>query len=110
MYAELDVSDRKGKRTRSLHKLKEENFGEISPLLERERRLDTSDISPLQDLFWSLHFMRRTSSDGIEPLDPLKIDAHMRLSGETVSPWEYKTIMEMDLIFRGTVMNKWGSD
>jgi hypothetical protein len=82
----------------------------VSPLLERERNLDVSDIAPLQELFWSLHFIRRTSSEGIEPLDPLKIETHMRLSGESISPWEYKTIMEMDLIFRGAVMNKWGSD
>ncbi|QYW06118.1 minor tail protein [Shewanella phage vB_SspS_KASIA] len=107
MYAELDVSDAKGKKARTLHKLKEDNFGEVSPLLERDRKLDTKDIISLQDLFWDMHFLRK-SSEGIEPFDPVKIETHMRLSCQEISPWEYKTLMEMDMIFRGTVMKKWG--
>lgn len=99
----------KGKKTRTLHKLKESGFGEVSPLLERERQLVLEDILPLQDLFWDIHFLRKTGSDGIEPFDPLKIEAHMRLSGKDISTWEYRTLMEMDMIFRGTVMKKWGN-
>lgn len=108
MYAELDITDRKGKKARTLHKLSEENFGEVSPLLERERNLNTSEISSLQEMFWDMHFLRRTSEGGIDPFDPVKIEAHMRLSCQEISPWEYNTLMEMDMIFRGTVMKKWG--
>ena len=55
-----------------------------------------------------MHFLRKTSDGGIEPFDPLKVESHMRLSYQEISPWEYKTLMEMDMIFRGTVMKKWG--
>lgn len=78
-------------------------------MLERERNLDTSDISKVQDLFWDFHFLRKSGSQGVDPFDPLTMKAHLELSGKTISTWEYKLILEMDLIFRSISLEKRGS-
>ena len=56
-------------------------------------------------MFWDFHFLRKPSQN-IEPFDPIRIESHMRLSGLKISNWEYKLLMDMDLIFRATLMNK----
>ncbi len=99
--------DEKGNRERVKHKLQEEKFKKTSPLLERERQIDTTDIVEIQDLFWEFHFLRKAGQT-IEPFDPQRIEAHMRLSGAVLTKWEYKLLMEMDLIFRATMMNRRG--
>ena len=91
---------------RTLQKVKEEKFKKKSELLERERNLDTSKISSLQELFWEFHFLRKPTQDGVEPFDPQRMKAHLELSGKRMSRWEYNTLMEMDLIIRSTIIKK----
>ncbi|AFK66655.1 hypothetical protein COPG_00059 [Colwellia phage 9A] len=101
----MDTVDTKGNRERFKHKIQEDKFNKISPLLERERKLDKTIIRDIEDLFWEFHFLRKCGQQ-IEPFDPVRIEAHLRLSGIEVSKWEYKLLMEMDLIYRATVMNR----
>lgn len=106
MYAALDVPNRKGKKARTLHELKESKFGEKSELLEKERNITTKNILLLQETFWEIHFLRKPNSEfGIEPFDPVRIESHLKLLGKTLSKWEYKVLLEMDLAYRATVMN-----
>ena len=85
----------------------EDKFNQKSELLEKERNLDTKDISHLKNLFWEFHFQRKPSTD-IEPFDPVRIQSHVNLSGISFTPWEYTVLMEMDLIFRATIRQKRG--
>jgi hypothetical protein len=94
--------DDKGTRARTAHVMKEEKFNQKSELLERERGICTDNIQHIQNLFWEMHFLRKPSQD-IEPFDPMRIEAHMRLSGMKLSRWEYNLLMEMDLIFRAVI-------
>ncbi len=74
-------------------------------MLERERNLKTDHIKPIQDLFWEFHFLRKPSDGGsIEPFDPQRIKAHFELLGRIITTWEYKLILDMDLVFRSTAM------
>lgn len=102
---------RKGKKVhiaRTAHKLKEEKFGETSELLQRERDLDISDIHQMIELFWDVHYLREQSTDvGVIPLNPTKIKDHLELSGRKLSKWEYRTLMEMDLAYRATVIDNY---
>lgn len=85
----------------------EEKFGKKSDLLEKERNLDTSKIHHLQDLFWHIHFLRKPSQ-GIEPFDPVRIESHVRMSGVPITNWEYAVLMEMDLVYRATIIQNRG--
>lgn len=85
--------------------LLEKGWPGSSELLKRERDLDVSEIHILQNLFWEFNFLRKPSQT-IEPFDPLKMEAHIRLSGLELSKWEYNTLMEMDLAFRVTSMRR----
>ena len=95
--------DSKGNRERFKHTLQEDKFKKVSPLLERERNIDISIITSIQDLFWEFHFLRRVG-ENIEPFDPQRIESHLRLLGKTITTWEYRLVMEMDLIFRASVI------
>ena len=92
-----------GVSERKKHKIKEERFNQKSELLERERDLDLKKIRYLQDLFWELSSLRPVGPV-IQPIDPLRVESHLRLSGKTLTQWEYNVISEMDLIFRSKVM------
>lgn len=58
------------------------------------------------EFFWEFHFLRKPVQHGIEPFDPQRIEAHARLTGMSLSTWEYKLIMELDLIFRATTLDR----
>ncbi len=62
-------------------------------------------IHTLEDLFWEFHFLRKGGQQ-IEPFDPIRIEAHLRLSGIEITKWEYKLLMEMDLIYRATLIKR----
>jgi hypothetical protein len=99
--------DAKGNKARFAHEKREKFFKQKSELLERERGLDTEMLdtsSPIQDRFWEFHFLRKPVQYGIEPFDPIRIESHLRLSGEEISAWEYNLMLEMDLIFRATIL------
>ena len=81
--------------------------GKKSDLQEKERNLCTKHIGHIQDLFWDIHFMRKPAQN-IEPFDPMRIESHMRLSGLELTRWEYNLLMEMDLVFRATIMKNRG--
>ena len=49
-----------------------------------------------------MNLTRTPIEGGIAPLDPITIEAHLRLSGDSITSWEYKTLMTMDLIYRST--------
>ena len=105
----MDLKDAKGNSARTLHKIKEEKFKQKSELLERERAIDTESVARVLDLFWEAHFLRRpSSSGGVEPFDPQRIKTHLELSGQRISVWEYKLVMDMDLIFRSVALKKRG--
>lgn len=106
MYAELDTIDSKGNKERTKHKLQEDKFKKKSPLLERERKLETKSIQEIQELFWEIHFLRKGGTGTIEPFDPQRIEAHIRLSGRSFCKWQYNLLMEMDLIYRATLLEK----
>lgn len=92
-----------------MHKIKEEKFKQKSDLLQRERELDTTSVSRILDLFWEFHFLRRpSSSGGVEPFDPQRIKTHLELSGQNITVWEYRLVMDMDLIFRSVALKKRG--
>lgn len=106
----MEIRDSKGNSARTLHKLKEEKFKEKSELLERERNLDTTHIKTIQDLFWEFHFLRKPSSGGcIEPFDPQRIKSHLELLNKSITTWEYKLILDMDLVFRSKAIDKRGT-
>ena len=88
------------------HELKEREFGEISELLEKERNLDIRSIRGIIDLFWEFHFLRK-AGNGVEPFDPLRMETHARLSGIELSKWEYRLLMDMDLVYRAGMSKKW---
>lgn len=86
---------------------KEKVFKEESELLKRERELENLEATYyMQNLFWDLHYIREQSGHGISPFCPQRIEAHLRLSGETLHPWEYKTLMDMDITFRSVLMKR----
>jgi len=89
-----------------MHELKEEKFKKKSDLLERERNLDTKNVSHIMELFWEFHFLRKPVQYGLEPFDPQRIEAHSRLTGRFLSTWEYNLIMDLDLIFRAVTLER----
>ncbi len=95
--------DSKGNRERKKHEIQEKKFKKVSPLLERERGIDKEIISHIIEWFWEFHFLRKVG-ETIEPFDPQRIESHIKLSGRKLSTWEYKLLMEMDLIFRATII------
>ena len=58
----------------------------------------------MRDLFWEFGSMRKPRSSGIEPFDPARIEAHLRLSGMKLTKWEYNLLIEMDIVFRSKIM------
>lgn len=89
---------------RKKHKLKEDKFKQTSELLQRERDLDEDTYDHMRMLFWEFGSMRKPGSSGVEPFDPVRIESHLRLSGMELTKWEYNLLMEMDLMFRSTIM------
>lgn len=59
------------------------------------------------NMFWDLHYIRKPSTS-IEPFDPVRIETHLKLSGNIIKPWEYTVIMDMDLMYRATIIGNRG--
>lgn len=77
------------------------------PLLEKEKEIDVPEIQSMKGLFWELG-MFRSQGNGrlVQAIDPLRVQAHLDLSGVKVSKWEYNLIVEMDLVYRSTLMGR----
>lgn len=76
------------------------------PLLEKEKEVDIPEIQSIKSLFWELGMFRSQGSRTVQAIDPLRIQAHMDLSGMKLSKWEYNLIVEMDLVYRATLMGR----
>ena len=60
-------------------------------------------VDHMQYFFWEMSSLRKPVSHGIEPLDPVRIEAHLRLSGRVLTQWEYNLLIEMDLSLRSLI-------
>ncbi|NQZ78660.1 MAG: hypothetical protein HRT61_21475, partial [Ekhidna sp.] len=103
--AALNSRTEGGTSVRKVHEIQEEAWGTTSELLKKSRSYDEEEIADMTNLFWEMHFMRKpTGTPLLEPFDPVRMEAHFRLTGRIISSWEYTLLIEMDLGHRATVI------
>ena len=102
--ASLDTFDKKGNSIRKAAELNEKSFNKPNEMLEKERNLNSEQVEHMKNLFWEMHFLRKPKDGSLEPFDPQRIRCHFELQCRLISPWEYKVLMDMDLMYRATIM------